>query len=320
MVSIRRSPSPFLSPGAADELGARTGAPIGPEGGDVTVAPRGLWRPIVDVFVQNKLATVGLGIVVVITLFCFLGPVFYHTNQVTTNLVVSDQAPGAQHLLGTDDVGYDMVGRLMLGGQSSLEVGLGVALIGTVIGTLWGAIAGDIGGVVDAVMMRIVDALLSLPGLVVLIILGAIFQPTEWLLILILSLLSWLVPARLVRGETLALRAREFVQASKAMGAKRSHTMIRHLMPNSISVIVVNATFQIADAILILSALSFLGLGLPPPAATWGGILSNGLNYLYDGYWWQVYPALIMIILVVVAFNFIGDALRDSFEVRLQER
>ena len=102
------------------------------------------------------------------------------------------------------------------------------------------------------------------------------------------------------------------------MGASRRHTMVRHLMPNAVSVIVVNATFQIADAILILASLSFLGLGLPPPAATWGGILSNGLNYLYDGYWWQVYPVAILIILTVVAFNFIGDALRDSFDVRLQ--
>jgi peptide/nickel transport system permease protein len=316
MVSIRRPSPPSLpGEGPAEDDPALA---VGPEGGEVAVAPRGLWRPILDVFVQNRLATVGLGIVVLIALFCFLGPVFYHTNQVTTNLVAADQAPGAQHLLGTDDVGYDMLGRLMLGGQSSLEVGLAVAFIGTVIGTLWGAIAGDIGGVVDAVMMRAVDALLSLPGLVVLIILGAIFQPSEWLLILILSLLSWLVPARLVRGETLALRAREFVQASKAMGSTRRHTMVRHLMPNAVSVIVVNATFQIADAILILAALSFLGLGLPPPAATWGGILSNGLNYLYDGYWWQVYPVAILIIVTVVAFNFIGDALRDSFDVRLQ--
>jgi len=271
------------------------------------------------VFLQNRLAALGLGIVVFITLFCFLGPIFYHTNQVTTNIAIADQGPSVHHLLGTDDVGYDELGRLMVGGQSSLEVGLAVALIGTVIGTLWGAIAGDIGGVVDSVMMRLVDALLSLPGLVVLIILGAIFRPTLWLLILILSLLSWLVPARLVRGETLVLRVREFVQASKAMGAKRRHTMVRHIMPNAVSVIVVNATFQVADAILVLAALSFLGLGLPPPAATWGDILSNGLNYLYDGYWWQVYPAGLLIVVTVVAFNFMGDSLRDSFDVRLRQ-
>lgn len=315
MVAFRGPPlgpepeDPFLTPGAG------SGAP---EGGEVSIAPRGVWRPIIDVFLQNRLAAIGLGLVTLIMLFCFLGPLIYHTNQVDTNIAISNQAPSAQHLLGTDDVGYDMVGRLMIGGQSSLEVGLAVALIVTVIGTLWGAVAGDIGGIVDAVMMRTVDAFLALPSLVVLIILGAIFRPTLWLLIVILSLLSWQVPARLVRGETLALRVREFVQASKAMGAKRRHTMVRHIMPNAVSVIVVNATFQVADAILVVAALSFLGLGLPPPAASWGDILSNGLNYLYDGYWWQVYPAGFMIVITVVAFNFMGNALRDSFDVRLR--
>jgi peptide/nickel transport system permease protein len=309
----RPGSSPPEEPPRSGGLGAT------PEGGEATIAQRGLWRPIVDVFLQNRLAALGLGLVVFITLFCFLGPVFYHTNQVTTNIAVADQAPSVHHLLGTDDVGYDELGRLMVAGQSSLEIGLAVALIVTVVGTLWGAIAGDIGGVIDAVMMRIVDAFLSLPSLVVLIILGAIFQPNLWLLILILSLLSWQAPARLVRGETLVLRVREFVQASKAMGAKRRHTMFRHILPNAVSVIVVNATFQVADAILVVAALSFLGLALPPPATSWGDILSNGLNYLYDGYWWQVYPAGVLIVVTVVAFNFIGDALRDSFDVRLQQ-
>jgi peptide/nickel transport system permease protein len=303
----------------ADLRGESPDAVGGPEGGDVTVAPRGLWRPIVEVFAQNRLATVGLGMFIVIVLFSFLGPVFYHTNQVTTNIAIADQAPSAQHILGTDDVGYDIMGRLMLGGQSSLEIGLAVAFIGTVIGTLVGAIAGEFGGIVDAVLMRAVDALLSLPGIVVLIILGAIFRPTLWLLILILALLSWLIPARLVYGETLALRVRDYVQASRAMGARRGHTLIRHIVPNAVSVIVVNATLQVADAILTVVALSYLGLGLPPPAATWGDILSNGLNGLYNGYWWQVYPAGILIVITVVAFNFMGDALRDSFDVRLQQ-
>jgi peptide/nickel transport system permease protein len=290
-----------------------------PDGGEAAGPRRGLWRPIVNVFRQNRLATIGLGLIIFVVLFCYVGPLIYHTDQVTTNIVISNQAPSAQHLLGTDDVGYDVLGRLMVGGQSSLEVGFAVAIIGTFIGTIVGAVAGDLGGPVDAILMRLVDALLSLPGLVVLIILGAIFKPTLFLLILILSFLSWLVPARLVRGETLVLRVREYVQASKAVGARRGYTMYRHIMPNAIGVIIVNATFQIADAILVLAALSFLGLGLPPPAASWGDILSNGLNYLYDGYWWQVYPAAILIVLTVVAFNFIGDALRDSFDVRLQE-
>jgi peptide/nickel transport system permease protein len=292
--------------------------PPAPEGGELG-AQRGLLRPIVNVFLQNKLAATGLGIIVFIALFCFVGPLIYHTDQITTNISIADNAPSAHHLLGTDNVGYDLMGRLMVGGQSSLEVGLAVAAIGTVIGTLIGAIAGDLGGPVDAILMRLVDALLSLPSIVLLIVLSVIFKPTLLLQILILSFLSWLVPARLVRGETLALRVREYVQASKAVGAKRSYTMYRHIMPNAIGVIIVNATFQVADAILILATLSYLGLGLPPPAASWGDTLNGGLDNLFVGYWWEVYPAGILIILTVMAFNFIGDALRDSFDVRLQE-
>ena len=136
-------------------------------------------------------------------------------------------------------------------------------------------------------------------------------QPTVPLLIGVISLLSWLGPARLIRGETLTLRSREFVQAARSMGAGRRHTITRHLLPNTLGTLGVNATFQVADAIIVLATLSFLGFGLPPPAATWGGMLSEGTTYLFDGYWWQVYPAGVLIMVTVIAFNFVGDALRD---------
>jgi peptide/nickel transport system permease protein len=142
--------------------------------------------------------------------------------------------------------------------------------------------------------------------------------PSLWMLIILLSLLSWLATARLVRGEVLTLRAREFVQAVAMMGGTRRRIVLRHLVPNAIGVIIVNATFSVADAILILSALSFLGLGLPPPQADWGSMLTDGLNYLFDGYWWLVYPPAIILIATVVAFNLIGDAVRDALDVRPQ--
>ena len=173
---------------------------------------------------------------------------------------------------------------------------------------------------VDSVMMRIVDIMLAIPTLVLLLVVASIFRPDLLMLIVIISLLSWLVPARLVRGEALTLRTREYVQAVRMMGGGGRRTIIRHIVPNAIGVIVVNATFQVADAILLLAVLSFLGLGLPPPAASWGGILSDGLNYLYDGYWWLIYPAGLAIVITVISFNFIGDALRDSFDVRLRIR
>jgi peptide/nickel transport system permease protein len=208
----------------------------------------------------------------------------------------------------------------MLGGQSSLEVGLASAFLATVFGALYGAISGYVGGALDSAMMRIVDMLLAIPTLVLLLVISAIFRPDLVTLIVIISALSWLVTARLVRAEALALRDREYVQAVRLMGGKRWRIVMRHIVPNSIGVIVVNATFQVADAILLLAVLSFLGLGLPPPAASWGGILSDGLNYLYDGYWWLIYPAGLAIVLTVVSFNFIGDALRDSLDVRLRGR
>jgi peptide/nickel transport system permease protein len=280
----------------------------------------GVGRIILRVFLQNRLAATGVVIIVLMTVFCFFGPLVYHTNQITTNITIADQAPSRLHLLGTDPVGYDILGRLMVGGQSSLIVGFAVALIGTLAGTLWGAVAGYVGGPIDGIMMRIVDTLLAIPGLVLLLILSTIFRPTIGLLIGILSFLSWLVPARLVRAEALSLRTREYVDAVKVMGGGRRRVVFKHIIPNTIGTIVVNATFQVADAILVVATLSFFGLGLPPPAATWGGILSDGLNYIYDGYWWLVYPAGVAIVLTVVAINFIGDALRDALDVRLQER
>jgi peptide/nickel transport system permease protein len=166
--------------------------------------------------------------------------------------------------------------------------------------------------------MRVVDTFLASPGLMLLLILVNLLTPDIWLIIILLPLLSWLGVSRLVRAEVLTLRTREFVQATKMMGGSRRRILIRHLVPNAIGVIVVNATFTVADAILTLSALSFLGLGLPPPHADWGSMLSGGLNYLFDGYWWLVYPPAIILIITVVAFNMIGEAIRDSLDVRLQ--
>lgn len=294
--------------------------PIGgmPEGGEV-VSSGGTLRQIARTFRENKLAVAGLGLVVFVALFCFVGPLAYPTNQVSSTLNVNFP-PSVAYPLGTDNLGFNILGRLMVGGQSSLEIGLAVAVIATVFGVLWGAVAGFLGGVADAVMMRVVDTILAIPSLFLLLYLASITRPGIVELIVVLSFLSWLGPARLVRGEALSLRTREYVQAVRTMGGGSRRIVLRHIVPNAIGTIVVNATFQVADAILVLALLSYLGLGLPPPAATWGGMLSNGTNFVYDGYWWEIYPAGLMIVLTVVAFNFIGDAMRDALEVRLQRR
>ncbi len=290
-----------------------------PEGGEA-VRQEAAWRMILRAFAENKLALAGLIMVVVIALFCFAGPLFWHTNQISTNLLLVNKPPDAQHPLGTDDLGYDVLGRLMAGGRSSLIVGLAVAVVATMLGVIYGVISGFVGGAVNAVLMRIVDIILAIPVVYLFIDLASEFKPTLALLILVLALLSWLGPARLVRGETLSLRVREYVQAVRTMGGRSGRIIVRHLVPNTAGTIAVNATFQVADAILTLAVLSYLGFSLPPPTATWGGMLENGVNFLYDGYWWEIYPAGLMIVLTVVAFNFIGDGLRDSLDVRLQRR
>ncbi|HEY2574765.1 MAG TPA: ABC transporter permease [Streptosporangiaceae bacterium] len=291
---------------------------VGTAGQAMAPAAPGPLRRILASFLENRVAVAGAGIVVAVTLFCFVGPLIYRTNQVTVHLNLENLPPSGKYPLGTDGSGYNVLGRLMLGGQSSLELGFAVSIATSVIGTLYGAIAGLVGGLIDAIMMRVVDTFLAIPGLVLLLILVNIFTPNLFMIIVLLSLLSWLGVARLVRGEVLTLRTREYVQAVKVMGGSKWRIVTRHLVPNAIGVIIVNATFTVADAILTLSALSFLGLGLPPPEADWGGMLTNGLNYLFDGFWWLVYPPAIILIITVVAFNLIGDAIRDSLDVRLQ--
>jgi peptide/nickel transport system permease protein len=296
------------------------GMPIAP-GMETGPPPRSMFRRGLEVFVENRLAMIGMTLLILIVLFCFVGPLVYHTNQVNTNLLAANLAPGQQgHPLGTDPDGYDELGRLMVGGQTSLELGFASAVMATVIGTLWGAIAGYLGGWVDSLMMRVVDAALAIPLLFLLVVLATIITPTKFTMILIISLASWLAIARLVRGEALSLRVREYVQAVRVMGGGGTRIVLRHIAPNAVGTIIVNATFQVADAILFIAAISFLGLGLSPPQTDLGGMLSSGINFIDAGYWWLVYPAGAMIVLIVIAVNFIGDALRDAFEVRLQKR
>jgi peptide/nickel transport system permease protein len=295
---------------------------LGPEGGEA-YGSGGTFRQMWRVFAENKLAIASLIFILATVLFCFVGPFFYHTNQTNAEAVLlnpQNGAPGNGHPLGTDGAGFDILGRLMFAGQVSLTVGFLSAIIATVVGVLYGAASGFFGGWVDSVLMRFVDVLLSVPVLFLLIALVTIYQPSKVLLIFVIAFVSWLVPARLIRGETLSLRIREYVQAVSIMGGSRKRIIGRHIIPNSVGTIVVFATFQVADSILLLAALGFLGLGIPLPETDWGTMLSVGVDSAGNGWWWEIYPAGILIVLVVVAFNFIGDALRDSLEVRLQRR
>ena len=289
------------------------------DGGTIMTSASG-WRLALRSFMQHRLAVVGLALIFLYVLLCFAGPYFYHTDQNSVNIVNSFQSPGGGHILGTDAQGFDELGRIMKGGRSSLEVGLFASAIATVIGTLYGTIAGLAGGIVDAVMMRFVDMLLSIPFLFVVLIVATRFSSTVLSLSVVLGGFSWLVPSRLVRGEVLALRSRGFVAAARVMGATGTRLALRHLIPNALGVVVVNITFQVADAIIAVATLGFLGFGLYYPNTDWGDQLSDGVTHLLDGYWWLIYPVGICLILVVRAFNFVGDAMRDAVDVRLQRR
>ncbi len=282
--------------------------------------PRSMFRRGWEIFAENRLALIGIGFVIFIFLFCFVGPLIYKTQQNSVSLSDSYCAPSARHLLGCDQLGYDIVGRLMVGGQTSLEVGLAAAFVSCLFGSIYGAVSGFAGGIVDSFMMRIVDAVLSIPFIFVLIILAVLIHPSRGDFIFFIAATYWPQPARLVRGETLSLRTREYVAAVKVAGGRSSRAVLRHIMPNAIGTIIVQATFAVADAIIILSSLGFLGFGVQLPQTDWGSMLSDGLQFLTLGYWWLIYPAGLVIIMTVVAFNFIGDALRDAFETRLQRR
>lgn len=312
-----------------DELFARSGPDWGvPEeegGAEEAAAERqhgggGIFRKIAWAIREHRLAALGLGIIVFVVIFCFIGPIVYPTDQVHTNLLQANQPPSRAHPLGTDAAGYDVLGRLMLAGQTSLEVGLAAALLASVWGTAWGAVSGFLGGWVDSVMMRLVDSILSIPPLLLIMLFASIYGPKTPVLIVVIALVSWLGTARLVRGEALSLRVRDYVHASRLFGSSSWWIVLRHIVPNVIGTIVVQTTFAVADAILALSALGYLGLGPPPPGTDWGGMLTDGLNYVYSGYWWLIYPAGVAIVLTVVAFNFVGDSLRDAFDVRLRQR
>ena len=282
-----------------------------------------MWRQRLRIFMHNKLAVASVIFLVAVALACYLVPVLHPTNQ--TNQAETfgqpwNQPPSWAHPLGTDSSGFDVLGRIFYGGEYSLTLGFLAGFITIVVGTIYGMISGFFGGVTDTILMRTLDAFLSIPYLFLLISLIAIFGRSTTFLILIIGLTLWWGNARIIRGDALLIRNLEYSQASTAMGASKMHIIRRHVFPNSISNIVTVATFSVADAILFLSALGFLGLGIQAPQTDWGTMLQAGSLQMQNGYWWEVFPLATIFILVVVSINYIGDALRDAFEVRLLER
>jgi peptide/nickel transport system permease protein len=275
----------------------------------------GRWRGALAVLQANPLATAGAAIVIAVAAFCFLGPLVYHSNQTRVLLSLGNLSPRAGYPLGTDADGLDELGQVMAGGQVSLELGLAAGVLAAVLGSLWGAMAGYAGGALDAIMMRIVDAAIAIPAVVVLLLLISIYTPSTPILVLVIAGTAWLSTARLVRAEALTLRTREYVQSVRVMGGGGLRVVLRHIAPNALGTIAVSVTFQVANAILLLATLSYLGLGVQFPSVDWGGMIANANAYsaTTNGYWWQILSPGVAIIAVVVGFTMLGDGLRDWF-------
>ncbi|SDZ36899.1 peptide/nickel transport system permease protein [Thermoactinomyces sp. DSM 45891] len=273
-------------------------------------------------FLQNKMAFVGLIVLSIIVLLTVASPWLTTHNPELTDLTSQDLPPSGEHFLGTDSMGYDIYSRLVTGGRVSLVVGFCTMFFTVVIGITFGSIAGYFGGKVDSLMMRFTDLMLNFPFLVFVLFLISIFEKTTVpLLITALALTSWPTTTRLVRGIFLSLREMEYVQSAKAIGNKNFRIIFRHMMPNAIAPIIVNATLLMAQMISIEAALSFLGFGIPDPTPAWGGMLNDGMDYtIMTERPWQWIPAGVLIVLTVLSINFIGDGLRDAFDTKSTRR
>lgn len=270
-------------------------------------------------FWGHPFSWIGISVLLFIILFSFVGPLVYHHNDLAQHLNHVLQPPSAAYPLGTDSLGRNTLVRMMVGGQLSLEVGFAAAFVSMIIGVVYGLISGFAGGATDVIMMRAVDVMYSIPSLFFLLLIDSMFRPNAFLLVFVIAIVSWFGVARLVRGEVLSLKSRDYVEAARAVGASHARIMWRHLLPNVFGVVMVSTTLQVANAILTVAGLSFLGLGLPPPTPNWGQMLSNGINYMFQNAWWLIYPPGFAILLVELCVNFIGVALHQAYDPRLRK-
>ncbi|GAC1423683.1 MAG: ABC transporter permease [Ktedonobacteraceae bacterium] len=278
-------------------------------------------RIIFDRFIRNRAAIVGASFLILLVLFCFLGPlVTGHSNPNILHTADALQQPNATYPFGTDDVGRDQFARAMAGGQVSLFVGLASMLVALVLGVGIGAFAGFYGGIVDNILMRFTDIVLSVPLYLLLFVLSASFSDgTPKSVIFLIAIFGWTSAARLVRGEFLAMREREYVLAARTIGAGNLRLMFRHILPNAAGPIIVNATLLIGTNIILESVLSFFGFGLHPPSASWGNMVADGQN-LFDTAPWLVFTPGLLIFLTVLSINLVGDGLRDALDPYMTER
>lgn len=287
-----------------------------------------LWREVIKRFLKRKMAIAGGIILLLVFLFSFIGPFFSPYMTAGTNPQAIHQAPSLTHWLGTDHLGRDVLTRLMLAGRISLTVGIGAMALAVTIGGILGILAGYYGGLIDQIVMRIADILMTLPGLPLLFIMAAIMSewqvPAEqrlYIVMIMLSLVNWPSLARLIRSQVLSLREREFMVATEVLGLHDKRKVLNHLLPNVVPLLIVTATLSVGGAILSESVLSFFGLGVVPPTASWGNMI-NTANTLIDftNRPWLWIPPGVAIFITVIAVNLLGDGLRDSIDPNMKGR
>ena len=274
-------------------------------------------RRFVRAFVRHRLAVTGLLIIAVLSLAALFAPIVATHDPYTVDLLAAKQGPSAAHWLGTDEVGRDVFSRLVYGARVSLSVGLVAVTIYTSIGVILGAVSGYFGGLIDGVIQRLTDTVMCFPTLIIIIAAVSVTGPSIWNVMLILGLLTWPGTCRLVRGQFLSLREQEFVEAARSVGTSNLRLIFRHILPNSIAPVIVSATFGVAAAILTEAGLSFLGLGVQPPTASWGNLinLAQSATILQEMPWLWAPPG-ILIAIAVLSINFVGDGLRDALDPR----
>ncbi len=273
------------------------------------------WKDVFYRFRKNKLALVGVVILILLIFMAIFGPYMTGYDYATNDLANKNQPPSSDHWFGTDDLGRDVFTRTWEGARISIFIGIAAALIDLTIGVFWGGIAGYKGGRIDEYMMRAADVLAGIPYLLLVILLMVVLGSNVSTMILAMSITGWVNMARIVRGQVLSLKGQEYVLASRTLGAGTSRIMSKHLIPNAMGPIIVTMTLTIPSAIFTEAFLSFLGLGLTPPIASWGTMASDGLPALRYFPWRLLFPAT-FICLTIFAFNVIGDGLRDALDPR----
>ena len=276
---------------------------------------------VIKNFRRHKMAVYAAVILSILILCAVLAPLLAPYDPYAVNLAGRPQPPSWSHVWGTDHLGRDYLSRALYGARVSLGVGLAAMTVAIIIGTLTGMLAGYFGGAIDQILMRLTDLVMSFPSLIIMMALSSIVgSPSILMVVLIIGGFTWMSPARLVRAEFLSLREREFVTAARSIGCSNARVMVNHMLRNSLSPIIVAASLAIPVAILTEATLSFLGFGIQPPTSSWGNMLNASLRYMKEGVWWiGIYPG-VLISVVVLAFNFIGDGIRDAIDPRLRTR